>query len=130
MYDTIWNILAFSILFVTFCLLMLLCILPIIIYSKFLKKRNFYYSLSLILYPIILTLSGKYLIGKGKTLLREDLDFRVENDLETHLLSLTGGFEHRVAGSFLQLSSYPIYIIIAIIIVIKIIEIRKSSKAQ
>lgn len=125
MYDTIWNISLVFILTIAFIVLIFLCLLPLITYSKFLRKRKTHYSFLLLLYPITLTILGKHLVKMSKTLYHQDLDFRIENDLSTHILSLDGGLNHLVTGYFLQISSYPIYIIVTLILIVRLIESKK-----
>lgn len=126
MYDTIWNV---SLLFIGFAALVIfifLSVLPMYVYSKLFRKRKTYHSLLLILYPITLTIIGKYLEKKSKLLYHQDLNIRMANDLSTHILSLDKGLNHLIIGYFLQISAYLIYIIVILIFIVKIIESRNS----
>lgn len=100
-------------LFIIVALIILIAII-ITTYIKYLKYKRFRYMFMLFSIPIALWIAGKLLLTHGKKLYLADFEYRIANELDTHIFSIDGGFWYKIWGY----ASYLAVIFITILILV------------
>lgn len=108
--------------------LLLLTSLVIFIYIKILKNKHYLFSLSLFLYPVLLGVTGKLLLAHGTKLNREDLNYRLEAGMDTHILSIDAGAPFTLCGYLLWIAIIPISILVLILVLLRLISFYYTKK--